>query len=278
MPGPGLSFFSKQAFASESFFPFLSLSLSNYLFIFLLKVLAGIYPIAQLQEPYSSIRYISERIPVTQILKIKHPMIEDATTESKPVEWSPLDICEGNFVSISLALVFLIILILILNEAWAIKRGYFTSKAARPDVYRAANELLRMALDGRLCLSLKPKNYYKEREMWSQDPETKELDKVVRNVEETAKEKLAMGSDGLSREEDEDEEEEESEYETQFRNQEQDLEEDEEKDASSSEADAKPRPSHVRLNPFALLIDEQWTFFSLLMLSIQLSFYIITGK
>ena len=38
-----------------------------------LQILAGIYPVAQLQEPYSAIRYLAERIPVIDILKLKHP-------------------------------------------------------------------------------------------------------------------------------------------------------------------------------------------------------------
>ena len=58
-----------------------------------MKILAGIYPIAQLQEPYSAIRYLSERIPVIDILKLKHP--SEAGNE-KEAEWSPLDICEGS--------------------------------------------------------------------------------------------------------------------------------------------------------------------------------------
>lgn len=43
--------------------------------------------------------------------------------------------------------------------AWAERRGYKTAKAARNDVYRAANSLLRLAVDGRLCLCLRPTGY-----------------------------------------------------------------------------------------------------------------------
>ena len=86
-----------------------------------------------MQEPYSTIRYLSERVPVIEQLKLTHP------NEEK--EWSPLDLC----------------------EAWSIKRRYYTAKAARPDVHRAANELLRMALDGRICLALRPTGFSKEK-------------------------------------------------------------------------------------------------------------------
>lgn len=43
--------------------------------------------------------------------------------------------------------------------AWAERKGYKTAKAARNDVYRAANSLLRLAVDGRLCLCLRPSDY-----------------------------------------------------------------------------------------------------------------------
>lgn len=43
--------------------------------------------------------------------------------------------------------------------AWALKKGFLTAKAARPDAYRAANHLLRMALIGRICLCLRPPGY-----------------------------------------------------------------------------------------------------------------------
>ena len=44
-------------------------------------------------------------------------------------------------------------------SAWALKRGFLTAKAGRPDVYRAANNLLRLSVDGRLCLCMRPPNY-----------------------------------------------------------------------------------------------------------------------
>jgi hypothetical protein len=43
--------------------------------------------------------------------------------------------------------------------AWAIKRGFLTAKACRPDIYRAANHILRLALDGRINLSLRPPGF-----------------------------------------------------------------------------------------------------------------------
>ncbi|CAI9621559.1 unnamed protein product [Staurois parvus] len=94
------------------------------------QLLAGIYPIAQIQEPYTSVGYLSCRIPVPRLLKLTHP-------ERGEQGWTAWYIC----------------------EAWAEKRGYKTSKAARNDTYRAANSLLRLAVDGRLCLCMRPPGY-----------------------------------------------------------------------------------------------------------------------
>lgn len=45
-------------------------------------------------------------------------------------------------------------------EAFAEKRGFYTAKAARPDVYRAANTILRLTADGRILLSFKPPEFF----------------------------------------------------------------------------------------------------------------------
>lgn len=99
-----------------------------------LQVLTGCFPIAQLREPYSAIQFLAERVDIPSILKLQPP--EGAGDSHKP--WSAFDLC----------------------EAWALDRGYLTAKAGRPDAYRAANSLLRMALDGRtLCLAFRPQGY-----------------------------------------------------------------------------------------------------------------------
>lgn len=46
---------------------------------------------------------------------------------------------------------------------WAKKKGFFTAKAARLDTYRAANSILRLSLEGRLCLCFKPPGYHANR-------------------------------------------------------------------------------------------------------------------
>lgn len=114
-----------------------------------LQVLIGSFPIAQLREPYASIRYLAERLDFPMILGLKHP-------EGEREKWSPFDIC----------------------DAFAIKRGFITAKAARPDTYRAANSILRMALDGKLTLSMRPINFKKREEYWNTSPEIEEVKKI----------------------------------------------------------------------------------------------------
>lgn len=107
-----------------------------------LQVLMGSFPIAQLREPYASVRYLAERLDFTKMLALKHPEGDDE-------EWSAMDIC----------------------DAFALKRGFLTAKAARPDTYRAANSILRMALDGKITLSMKPRGFYERKEFWESHPE-----------------------------------------------------------------------------------------------------------
>lgn len=58
----------------------------------------GCYPISQLREPYSAISFLAQRIPLQNILNLKHPEI-DSLEQGNDVKWSAYDICEGQFVS-----------------------------------------------------------------------------------------------------------------------------------------------------------------------------------
>ncbi|KAJ2551261.1 hypothetical protein EV175_003756 [Coemansia sp. RSA 1933] len=100
-----------------------------------LQVLAGLYNIAQVQEPYTSVLYLAERVPLQKVLVLKPPEDDNHRADYK---WSAWAIC----------------------EAFAIDRGFYTSKAARPDVYRAALYMLRWELDGRILLSFKPPGFF----------------------------------------------------------------------------------------------------------------------
>ncbi|CAG9854108.1 unnamed protein product [Phyllotreta striolata] len=108
-----------------------------------LQVLMGSFPIAQLRQPFTTVKYIAERLNLVSLLRIDHPTNDDT--------WSAMDICDG----------------------WAKKRGYYTAKAARLDSYRAANSLLRMALDGKICLCLRPPGYCQQKHVWENHPDIK---------------------------------------------------------------------------------------------------------
>ncbi|CAO0802428.1 unnamed protein product [Mucor circinelloides] len=100
-----------------------------------LQILSGMYPIAQVQEPYSAIRYLAEHIPLEKVLAVTPPGDWD---NAQTYQWTAWSIC----------------------EEFAEQRGFHTAKAARPDVYRAANTILRLTADGRILLSFKPPGFF----------------------------------------------------------------------------------------------------------------------
>lgn len=141
-----------------------------------LQVLMGCYPISQLREPYSSIQYLAERVDMVEKLKLKpadeirheKPAVNDRnyapvkTIGCKRVgttsDWSAWTIC----------------------ESWAMHRGFLTARSGRPDVYRAANHLLRMALDGRtLCMSFYPPDYLSQlKSHWEQHEDVEKIERI----------------------------------------------------------------------------------------------------
>ena len=69
-----------------------SLLCSSEVCFHLSQILAGIYPIAQLQEPYTPVGYLAQWLPVVKILKL------DKLEQETP-KYSALDICEGRSLS-----------------------------------------------------------------------------------------------------------------------------------------------------------------------------------
>ena len=86
-----------------------------------LKVLCCMYPIAQVREPFTIVGYLAQRVPLVEILKLKHPVeehrledkatsathrLEDEATsathrledEATPAThlWTAWDICDGG--------------------------------------------------------------------------------------------------------------------------------------------------------------------------------------
>ena len=127
-----------------------------------LQVLMGSFPIAQVREPYSVVLYLAERLDLPQLLNLSLPPEEQF--------WSAYTI----------------------SQAWAERRGFFTSRTSRPDTFRAANEILRMALEGVICLYFNPANF--EKSNYSNHPDTEfvkdvlgdERDVIIENDETTS--------------------------------------------------------------------------------------------
>ncbi|KAG0236074.1 Guanine nucleotide-binding-like protein 1 [Actinomortierella wolfii] len=99
-----------------------------------LQILSGMFPVAQVQEPYSVVGYLAERVHLPRLLRLDPPPYYDRG----PFRWSAFAIC----------------------ESYALQRGFLIAKAGQPDVYRAANAILRLANDGRILLSFKPPGYF----------------------------------------------------------------------------------------------------------------------
>ncbi|GFG32691.1 hypothetical protein Cfor_05158 [Coptotermes formosanus] len=136
-----------------------------------LQILMGSFPIAQLREPFSAVQYLAERLDLPNLLKLQHPEQDE--------EWSAMDIC----------------------DAWALKRGFYTARAARLDSYRAANSLLRMALDGKICLCLRPPGFSGNKEYWDKHTDVQLVQWIQAKTDE---EQAASGGGCHTLEEDDD--------------------------------------------------------------------------
>ena len=106
-----------------------------------LQILMGSFPIAQVREPYTTVKFLAERIDLLKLLKLQHPDNDDT--------WSAIDIC----------------------DAWASKRNFITARTGRLDSYRAANSLLRMALEGKICIYIYPPDWVVNKKKWEDHPD-----------------------------------------------------------------------------------------------------------
>lgn len=93
---------------------------------FALQVILGVYPVAQVQEPYSVMQYVCERFNLVDRFKLV-PYGEKPHWKDPDYPWSAFEIC----------------------ESYSVKRGYMSKKGG-VDVYRGANELLRSITCGKL--------------------------------------------------------------------------------------------------------------------------------
>ncbi|KAK9500051.1 hypothetical protein O3M35_001392 [Rhynocoris fuscipes] len=139
-----------------------------------LQVLMGSFPIAQLREPYASVKYLAERIDLVSLLKLEHPDNDEV--------WSAIDICDG----------------------WALKKGFKTARAARLDTYRAANHLLRQALEGKIPLCLYPPGYASNKEKWKKHPDVQTVEWIQALSPQDDKHELTVTESESSEQDDDD--------------------------------------------------------------------------
>ena len=130
-----------------------------------LQVLAAIFPLSQTREPYSSVAYLAERMPIEKIYGLKHPnskQVVEKTAKSKKKnvdekieldveydfeelkpetkvdeEWSAWMIC----------------------ETYAKMKKYYT-QAGGLDAYQAAHEILEHAISGVIDFSSAPPKHH----------------------------------------------------------------------------------------------------------------------
>jgi len=193
----------------------------------MLQVLMGSFPIAQLREPYSILQFLAERVDLETLLDLQLPEDE-------------------KFMSAFL-----------LTELFAIKKGFTTARTARPDTYRAANMILRFALDGRICLTFEPPGY-KESE-WTDHPDTLLAEEVTAHKRDAVWVRPTVG-EGTSDDGDVDTQDDEEED---FDDDEEEIsgdgdKEDEISDGGdvSDEEESSGDDAPVSNNPFALLADD----------------------
>ena len=88
------------------------------------------------------------------------------------------------------------------------KRGYVTARSNRPDVARAANHIMRMALEGKLSLALRPPDYNKDK--WTHHPDIEIIEDLLA-IHKVKEQEKATELDAEKSEESEDSTDEEEE-------------------------------------------------------------------
>ena len=111
-----------------------------------------------------------------------------------------------------------------------------------------------MALDGRLCLSLRPKNFAQEKEFWQEHAETKQLNDIVHNVELTAKQNKDLYSEMLQNANEEEDESSDSENDAyKYSKELESVDDKEKKDETNSDSSESNKLFSAHKNPYSLL-------------------------
>ncbi|KAI3384547.1 hypothetical protein SNEBB_003614 [Seison nebaliae] len=130
-----------------------------------LQILSGVYPVAQVREPLSVVQYLSEHLTdekknmrIINLLKLNHSSVKEIMEDLDFEEWSASAIC----------------------QTYASIKKYFCGKGQVPNVHKAANEIIKLSLEGRknLRLVFYPPNYFDGN--WETDRRTLELEKCLK--------------------------------------------------------------------------------------------------
>ena len=62
----------------------------------ILQIMSGIYPVAQVREPYTAVGYLAERAPLTSLLGLDPVRGEGEEVEEEEEGWTAWGVCEGQ--------------------------------------------------------------------------------------------------------------------------------------------------------------------------------------
>lgn len=160
-----------------------------------LQIACGLYPIAQLREPYSSVGFIHKRIPLDKVYDLKFPydLDDDESKEyEKDHKWTAYELC----------------------EAYADFRGYRTQKGGKLDSHRGGKEILKEVANGVIRLYFEPPDAEKE-EMLEKEGKRENLLDAAREAQKFLETLGQRKTKKVESEEEEEGEEEQSEEEEQ---------------------------------------------------------------
>ena len=131
--------------------------------------LLGLYPIAQVREYCSLVRYVAERMPLEKMSNLRVPdWYEDDVNQEKSYLFDDDANEDATATAAEDKLIDMIIkdqtvtkwtprMIL---EAYAVKKSYYVGKGGVPDATRAGSELLKDIVDGIVLLAFTPPSVF----------------------------------------------------------------------------------------------------------------------
>ncbi|KAJ3337873.1 hypothetical protein HDU93_000373 [Gonapodya sp. JEL0774] len=113
-----------------------------------MQEIMGCMPVSRVRDPEMVVAVLGKLVELEKLLPVKEEDLKGLDQEeqgSLPADFENNDEFQWTAWKIC--------------QAYAVHLGYFTSKSARPDVYRAANAIVRMVSEARLLVSIKPPGF-----------------------------------------------------------------------------------------------------------------------